>query len=221
MTISVFLVDDHRILREGLALLLQSQSDIRVVGEAEDGREAVGKILAARPDVVLMDITMPELNGIEAARQIRSESPSTKIIILSVHSDSEHVFQVFQAGVQGYLLKESAGSEVVKAVREMETGDKVRVATYGHAGDGNLHVTIMYRKRNFDELREAHELLEEVYKKTVAMNGRLTGEHGVGLTVKDYLGLHTSVEELGIMKRIKAAFDPKGLLNPGKIFPDA
>jgi glycolate oxidase len=110
---------------------------------------------------------------------------------------------------------------LVKAVREMEIGDKIRVATYGHAGDGNLHVTIMYRKRNFDELREAHELLEEVYRKTVAMDGRLTGEHGVGLTVKDYLGLHTSAAEIGIMKRIKHAFDPKGLLNPGKIFPDS
>jgi glycolate oxidase len=110
---------------------------------------------------------------------------------------------------------------LVKAVREMEIGDKIRVATYGHAGDGNLHVTIMYRKRNFDELRQAHELLEEIYRKTVAMDGRLTGEHGVGLTVKEYLGMHASAAEIGIMRRIKHAFDPKGLLNPGKIFPDS
>jgi DNA-binding NarL/FixJ family response regulator len=122
MTISVFLVDDHRILREGLGLLLQAQGDMRVAGEAEDGRQAVSKVLAAKPDIVLMDITMPELNGIEAARQIRAESPSTKIIILSVHSDSEHVFQVIQAGAHGYLLKESAGSEVVNAVREVHAG---------------------------------------------------------------------------------------------------
>jgi glycolate oxidase len=109
---------------------------------------------------------------------------------------------------------------LVKTVRKMETGDKVRVATYGHAGHGNLHVTIMYRKRNFEELRRAHELLEEIYKETVAMDGRLTGEHGVGITVKDYLGLHTSPAEIALMKRIKHAFDPKGLLNPGKIFPE-
>ncbi len=134
MTISVFLVDDHRILREGLALLLQAQGDIRVAGEAEDGREAVTKILAARPDIVLMDITMPELNGIEAARQIRAEAPSTRIIILSVHSDSEHVFQVFQAGAQGYLLKESAGAEVVRAVREVHAGRRYLSARLVDAG---------------------------------------------------------------------------------------
>ena len=110
---------------------------------------------------------------------------------------------------------------LVKAVREMEIGNKIRVATYGHAGDGNLHVTIMYRRRNFDELRQAHDLLEEIYRKTVAMDGRLTGEHGVGLTVKEYLGMHASAAEIGIMRRIKYAFDPKGLLNPGKIFPDS
>jgi len=109
---------------------------------------------------------------------------------------------------------------LVNAVRQMDTGPKIKVATFGHAGDGNLHVTIMHRKRNFDELHRAHELLEQIYKQTVAMDGRLTGEHGVGVTVKEYLGLHTSPAHMHLMKRIKHAFDPKGLLNPGKIFPD-
>ncbi len=117
MSINVYLVDDHRILRDGLRMLLELQGDIRVVGEAEDGRKAVDGILAARPDVVLMDITMPELNGIDATQNIMLKLPKTKIIILSVHSDSEHVYRAFQAGAKGYLLKESAGEEVVKAVR--------------------------------------------------------------------------------------------------------
>jgi glycolate oxidase len=109
---------------------------------------------------------------------------------------------------------------LARAIKESEAGKKVKVATYGHAGDGNLHVTIQYRKRNFAELEEANELLGEIYKKAVNMGGKLTGEHGVGLTVKNYMRLQMTPTEIALMKRIKAAFDPKGLLNPGKIFPD-
>jgi DNA-binding NarL/FixJ family response regulator len=116
MLITVYLVDDHRILREGLRILLELQGDIRVVGEAQDGRKALHGILEARPDVVLMDITMPELNGIDATQNIMLKLPRTKVIILSVHSDTEHIYRAFQAGAKGYLLKESAGDEVVKAV---------------------------------------------------------------------------------------------------------
>ncbi len=117
MPINIFLVDDHRILRDGLRMLLELQGDIHVVGEAEDGRAAVSGVLSAKPDVVLMDITMPELNGIDATQNIMLKLPQTKIIILSVHSDTEHIYRAFQAGAKGYLLKESAGDEVVKAVR--------------------------------------------------------------------------------------------------------
>jgi DNA-binding NarL/FixJ family response regulator len=180
MTISVFLVDDHRILREGLALLLQSQSDIHVVGEAEDGREAVIKILAARPDIVLMDITMPELNGIEAARQIRSESPSTKIIILSVHSDSEHVFQVFQAGAQGYLLKESAGSEVVKAVREVDAGRRYLSARLADAGFDEY----MDQRQGRSPLEKLTDREREVFQLTVEGNSSAEIAQKLGLSPK-------------------------------------
>jgi DNA-binding NarL/FixJ family response regulator len=120
--ITVYLVDDHRILREGLRLLLELQGDISVIGEAEDGRKAVDGILEARPDVALMDVTMPELNGIDATQNIMLKSPETKVVILSVHSDTEHIYRAFQAGAKGYLLKESAGDEVVKAVRAVFQG---------------------------------------------------------------------------------------------------
>jgi DNA-binding NarL/FixJ family response regulator len=116
-SINIYLVDDHRILRDGLRMLLELQGDISVVGESEDGRNALDGILNAEPDIVLMDITMPELNGIDATQNIMLRLPKTKVIILSVHSDSEHVYRAFQAGAKGYLLKESAGDEVVKAVR--------------------------------------------------------------------------------------------------------
>ena len=116
MPVTVYLVDDHRILRDGLRILLELRGDIRVVGEAEDGRKALDGILETKPDVVLMDITMPELNGIDATQNIMLKLPGTKVIILSVHSDTEHIYRAFQAGAKGYLLKESAGDEVVKAV---------------------------------------------------------------------------------------------------------
>ncbi len=119
MTISVFLVDDHRVLRDGLRILLESQEDIEVIGEAEDGSRAIADITRKKPDVVLMDITMPELNGIDAAQIIHENLPDTKIVILSIHSDLEHIFRALKAGAQGYLLKESAGSEVIAAVRSV------------------------------------------------------------------------------------------------------
>jgi DNA-binding NarL/FixJ family response regulator len=124
MSISVFLADDHAIVREGLKLLLETQPDIHVVGNAVDGRDALRQVIKLRPDVVVMDISMPELNGIDAAQQILQQCPSTKIIILSMHSASEHIFRALRAGVRGYLLKESAGIEVANAVRTVHKGGR-------------------------------------------------------------------------------------------------
>jgi DNA-binding NarL/FixJ family response regulator len=122
MTISVFLADDHRVLRDGLRILLESQKDIQVIGEAENGNKAIEAITALKPDIVVMDITMPELNGIEAAQIVHKALPKTGIVILSIHSDLEHIFRALQAGAQGYILKESAGSEVISAVRAVHVG---------------------------------------------------------------------------------------------------
>ena len=122
MTISVFLADDHRVLRDGLRVLLESQNDIKVVGEAENGNMAIEGITSTKPNIALMDITMPELNGIEAAQIIHGTLPEIGIVILSIHSDLEHIFRALQAGAQGYLLKESAGSEVISAVRAVYLG---------------------------------------------------------------------------------------------------
>jgi DNA-binding NarL/FixJ family response regulator len=115
--ITVFLADDHAVVRDGLRSLLEAQPDIRVIGDAADGREAVHQVAQSCPDVVVMDITMPELNGIEAVRRIGKVCPSARVIILSMHSTTEHVFQALEAGARGYLLKESAGIEVINAVR--------------------------------------------------------------------------------------------------------
>jgi DNA-binding NarL/FixJ family response regulator len=122
MPIQVLLVDDHAIMRDGLRLVLEMQPDIRVIGEAANGRDAVRLAAQLHPEVVVMDITMPELNGIEAARQMSEETPDTRVVILSMHSASEQIFRAFKAGARGYLLKESAGNEVVDAVRAVHGG---------------------------------------------------------------------------------------------------
>ncbi|MFQ5400926.1 MAG: response regulator [Anaerolineae bacterium] len=124
MTITVFLADDHTIVRDGLRLLLNSQPDIEVVGDAADGREAVRQVRELKPNIVILDIAMPELNGIEAAAQIRSECPATDVIILSMYATTEHIFQALNAGARGYLLKESAGIEVVNAARTVHDGGR-------------------------------------------------------------------------------------------------
>jgi DNA-binding NarL/FixJ family response regulator len=124
VSITVFLADDHAVVRDGLRALLEAQPDIRVVGDAADGREAVGQVARLGPDVAVIDIAMPELNGIEAAREIGEVCPSSQVIILSMHSTTEHIFRALQAGARGYLLKESAGIEVVNAVRAVYAGHR-------------------------------------------------------------------------------------------------
>lgn len=122
MTITVLIADDHAVVRDGLRLLLENQSDIRVIGEVSDGREAVEATIRLMPDVVLMDLAMPLLNGTDATVRIMEKQETAKIIILSMHSTVEHVFRALQAGAQGYLRKESAGNEVVDAVRAVHGG---------------------------------------------------------------------------------------------------
>jgi DNA-binding NarL/FixJ family response regulator len=122
MSITVFLADDHKIVRDGLRLMLDMQPDITIAGEAADGRETVHLVGQICPDVVIVDVAMPELSGIDAARQIGKVCPTAQVIILSMHSSSEHVFHALQAGARGYLLKESAGSEVIDAVRAVYAG---------------------------------------------------------------------------------------------------
>jgi DNA-binding NarL/FixJ family response regulator len=120
--IKVLLADDHAVVRDGLRVLLEAQSDISVVENAANGRQAVRLALQLHPDVVVMDIAMPELNGIEATQQIHDASPSTQVLILSMHSTTEHIFRALRAGARGYLLKDSAGTEVVDAVRAVHAG---------------------------------------------------------------------------------------------------
>jgi len=115
-SIKILLADDHKITRDGLRALLEQQSNMNVVGEAENGREAVRLASELAPDVVVMDISMPELNGIEATRQIRGDLPDTKVIALSMYADRRYVVGMLKAGVSGYLLKNCAFDELVSAI---------------------------------------------------------------------------------------------------------
>jgi DNA-binding NarL/FixJ family response regulator len=122
MSTTVFVADDHAIVRDGLVSLLRANAGFEVVGTAENGREAVTEVLRLAPRVVVMDISMPDLSGIDAARQIRASLPDVAIVILTMHSGAQYVFEALEAGVRGYLLKESASVEIIDAVRAMEQG---------------------------------------------------------------------------------------------------
>ncbi len=122
MPVRIVIADDHTIMRNGLRLMLERQSDFTVVGEASDGREAVAVTDHLVPDVVILDIAMPSLNGIEAATRITESHPRTAVLILSMHSDESYVLRALKAGARGYLLKDSAESDLVGAVRALCTG---------------------------------------------------------------------------------------------------
>ena len=120
--IRVLLADDHTLMRRGLRLIVEHQPDLLVVGEAEDGRQAVALSASLKPDVAVLDIGMPSLNGIEAAKQIADGESGTAVIILSMHADETYILRALKAGARGYLLKDSAESDLVSAIRAVAEG---------------------------------------------------------------------------------------------------
>lgn len=122
MPLRIIIVDDHNILRKGLRLLLEREPDFSVVGEGSDGREAIALVDALKPDIAILDIAMPSLNGIEAAARITADCDRTAVLILSMHSDEAYVLRALRAGAHGYLLKDSAESDLVSAVRALSAG---------------------------------------------------------------------------------------------------
>ncbi len=120
--IRILVADDHAIVRAGIRLILDSQTDMEVIGEAQDGKEAIARVRELQPDIVLMDITMPGINGIEATRHIRRESPSSQVIALTIHENEAYFYQILQAGALGYVLKGATPSDLISAIRAVRQG---------------------------------------------------------------------------------------------------
>jgi len=163
MAIRVLLADDHTIVRQGLKALLDAELDIEIVGEAADGWETIQQAEELKPDVVLMDITMPRLNGLEATRRLRRLLPEVRVLVLTVHTNEEYVREILRAGAAGYILKEAAVDELVNAVRAVARGDsflspavsKIVVQDLAHGREWNgetLFDTLTPREREVLQL---------------------------------------------------------------------
>jgi DNA-binding NarL/FixJ family response regulator len=156
--IRVVLAEDHTVVRQGLRALIVAEGDIEIVGEADNGRQAVQVTKKFLPDVVVMDIAMPVLNGLEATRQITRSVPSTKVLVLSSYSDEDYVHQLTEAGAAGYLVKQTAANELLKAIRE--------------ANRGNAYFSPLIAKRLRDHCREAFVSGQPIRRSTQSLTSR-------------------------------------------------
>jgi len=197
--IRVFLVDDHTVVRQGLRRILESDEEIEIVGEAGDGRTAIDLVQKLRPHVVVMDVAMPELNGIEATRQILKRVEGAKVLVLSMHGDDVYVRQALKAGARGYLLKDSEDLDLIKAVKAIRAGgsffsppvSKVVLSGYlgdkdgGDAEDGVARLTD--REREVLQLISEGQTTKEVAV-TLGISIKTAGTHRTNIMRK--LGVH-------------------------------
>ncbi|MBI4319156.1 MAG: response regulator transcription factor [Chloroflexi bacterium] len=199
--IRVLLVDDHTILRDGIRALLSLYDDIEVVGEASDGREAIERVREVRTDVILMDLAMPGLGGLEATMEIRKESPGCKVLILTQHENKEYIFPILRAGAVGYVLKRAAGTDLVTAIRAVARGESfldpavAKMVIDGYVGRAHGQSDAEVLDRLSDREKQVLKLVAE---------GRSNKEIGdlLCLSVKTVMGHRANVmEKLGIHNR--------------------
>jgi DNA-binding NarL/FixJ family response regulator len=198
----VLLVDDHKMMREGLGALLAGQPDIEVVGEAADGRTALDLVRTLSPDVVVMDVGMPELNGIEATRRIRAEHERVKVIALSTHTDKRYVHHMLEAGACGYVLKIAAHEELLRAVRAASLGKTylspeiaglvVERSTSPHSGgDVTAYSTLGAREREVLQLVAEGKSSKDIAKE-MHISIKTVETHRRNIVQK--LGMHGTAE---------------------------
>lgn len=178
MAIRIILADDHTILRHGLSKSLERQDDMEVVGQAKDGRSTIEMVKELQPDVVVMDISMPDLNGVEATRRIVKENPKVKVIGLSMYSSDKYIREMFRAGASGYLLKDCPFEELVEAVRNVSTGK-----TFVSPSIGNVLVNKFTGKH--DEDSSAFSILSQREREVLQLlaEGKTTKQIGKHLHI--------------------------------------
>ena len=181
--VRIVLADDHTILRTGLRLLLERESEFIVVGEAADGRSAIEVVEQQSPQVVVMDVAMPNLNGIEATARILSSHPKTAVIVLSMHSDESYVLRALKAGARGYLLKDSAEADLIKAVRTVITG-----RSFFSPAIGNMLVEDYIREIRERGVEDSYELLTSREREVLQLiaEGKTTKEIASALSLSAY-----------------------------------
>ncbi|MCS7259622.1 MAG: response regulator transcription factor [Anaerolineae bacterium] len=210
MTISVLLADDHAVVRAGTRQLLERQPDMRVVGEASNGEEAVRLAVQLRPDVVIMDVRMPGMSGVEATRRIKQEVPHVAVLVLTAHDDDEYIFALLQAGANGYLLKTAEIDELVRAIRAVASGRSMldpavagKVMAQFASGRVPAEWTSSAKKDEFEGLTERElEILRLVGK------GLTNKEIGRKLFISDrtvQAHLSNIFSKLGVGSRTEAA----------------
>lgn len=195
MAIRVLLVDDHIVLRDGLKSLLNNESDIEVIGDVGDGREAISVVESLRPDVILTDISMPGLNGIESVRMLRHEHPTLKIIILSMHSGQEYVLQSLQAGANGYIVKQADASEVLAAIRSVMAGGAYLSPTI------SKHLIDDYLSQTAEEISAPKLTTREREVAQLIAEGQSTREISETLTISVKT---VETHRMNIMKKLNA-----------------
>jgi len=209
--IKVLITDDHPVVREGLSAMLNKEPDIRVVGEAENGTEAIDKAKELQPDVVLMDLRMPEVDGVEAMRQIRAANPGIKFIVLTTYDNDEYIFKGIEAGARAYLLKDAPREELFKAIRAVYKGESlIEPAVAGKVLDRFAELS---RQAQAPERLSEREL--EVLK--LMAKGAANKEIAAGLcisesTVKTHI--QTIFQKLGVGDRTEAVTEAikKGII---------
>ncbi|KZC38690.1 MULTISPECIES: response regulator [Rhodanobacter] len=169
--IRVLLVDDHNLVRESLVGILQGDGDIEVIAQAADGVEAVGKALATRPDIVITDLSMPRLSGIELVRRLTQELPDTRVLVLTMHQEDQYVLQAVRVGASGYLVKDSAAAELLAAVRNV------------HAG--RAHFGPHASRALAEQLQHPERLPDDRYELLTAREREVFGLIAEGLTTKE------------------------------------
>jgi NarL family two-component system response regulator LiaR len=197
-TIRILLADDHAFVRQGTRELLEQQEDLEVVAEAENGRQAVQLALKERPDVVVMDFAMPELNGIEATRQIKAVAPNIAILVLTAYDSEQYVFAFLEAGAAGYLLKDVSVEELVKAIRAV------------HAGESMLHPAIARKVISHfsraEEKQSSVDLLEQLTEREIEVL-RLAAK---GMSNRD-ISRHLSISVRTVQTHLSNVFNKLGV----------